>query len=79
MISKKPMEERFKRSSRRMANLNFRSLEHHALTARVRDVERGKPCVIALGGGTLRLRSDNYALLENHGITLWLDAPTLPN
>ena len=32
------------------------------------------PSVVALGGGTF-VRADNYALLENNGVTLWLDAP----
>ena len=52
---------------------HFRQLEHHALKRRITDVERGKPSVIALGGGTF-VRPDNYALLENNGVTLWLDA-----
>lgn len=53
---------------------HFRQLEHLALKQRVNDVERGKPSVVALGGGTF-VRPDNYALLENNGVTLWLDAP----
>jgi shikimate kinase len=53
---------------------HFRALEHHALKARVNEVERGKPSVVALGGGTF-VTPDNYALLENNGVTLWLDAP----
>jgi shikimate kinase len=53
---------------------HFRALEHQALKARVNDVERGKPLVVALGGGTF-VQPDNYALLENNGVTLWLDAP----
>ena len=53
---------------------HFRALEHAALKARVRDVEIGKPCVVALGGGTF-VQPNNYALLENNGVTLWLDAP----
>jgi shikimate kinase len=53
---------------------HFRALEHHALKALVNDVERGKPCVVALGGGTF-VRPENYALLENNGVTLWLDTP----
>jgi shikimate kinase len=53
---------------------HFRALEHEALKTRVNDVERGKPCVVALGGGTF-VRPENYALLENNGVTLWLDAP----
>jgi shikimate kinase len=53
---------------------HFRHLEHLALKQRIQDVERGKPSVVALGGGTF-VRPDNYALLENNGVTLWLDAP----
>ena len=53
---------------------HFRNLEYHALKARVKEIERGKPCVVALGGGTF-VQPDNYALLENNGVTLWLDAP----
>ena len=53
---------------------HFRSLEHQALKLRVNEVERGKPSVVALGGGTF-VSPDNYALLENNGVTVWLDAP----
>jgi shikimate kinase len=52
----------------------FRQMEHQALRERITAVERGKPSVVALGGGTF-VRPDNYALLENNGVTLWLDAP----
>lgn len=52
---------------------HFRSLEHEALKTRVSEIERGRPAVVALGGGTF-VRPDNYALLENNGVTLWLDA-----
>src|SRR5689334_8840974 len=53
---------------------HFRALEHQALMSRVRDIERGKPTVVALGGGAF-VQADNYALLENNGLTLFLDAP----
>jgi shikimate kinase len=53
---------------------HFRQLEYVALKQRISDVERGKPSVVALGGGTF-VRPDNFALLENNGVTLWLDAP----
>ena len=53
---------------------HFRRLEHAALKQRINDVERGRPSVVALGGGTF-VCADNYALLENNGVTLWLDAP----
>jgi len=53
---------------------HFRALEHQALKTRVSEVERGKPSVVALGGGTF-VQPDNFALLENNGVTLFLDAP----
>jgi shikimate kinase len=53
---------------------HFRHLEHLALKARVSEVENGKPMVLALGGGTF-VRADNYVLLENNGVSVWLDAP----
>jgi shikimate kinase len=53
---------------------HFRKLEYQALKNRVTEIERGKPLVVALGGGTF-VQPDNYALLENNGMTLFLDAP----
>jgi shikimate kinase len=53
---------------------HFRSIEHAALKSRVGDIERGKPTVVALGGGAF-IQPDNFALLENNGVTLFLDAP----
>lgn len=53
---------------------HFRALEHQALKARISEIERGKPCVVALGGGAF-VQPENFALLENNGVTLWLDAP----
>jgi shikimate kinase len=52
----------------------FRRIEHEAMRRHVTDVERGKPIVMALGGGAF-VQPDNYALLENNGVTLWLDCP----
>jgi len=52
----------------------FRRIEHEVIRRHVRAVECGKPMVIALGGGTF-VQPDNFALLENNGVTVWLDCP----
>ena len=52
----------------------FRRLETEALRTRVREVERGKPLVLALGGGAF-VDPANRKLLEERGVTLWLDCP----
>jgi shikimate kinase len=52
----------------------FRKLETEALRNRVRMVERGKPAVIVLGGGAF-VQQENFELLENNGVTVWLDCP----
>jgi shikimate kinase len=50
----------------------FRELESKLLRERVKQIEYGRPHVIALGGGTF-LSDDNFELISNNGITLWLD------
>jgi len=52
----------------------FRRLEQEALRKRLRDVECGKPMVLALGGGAF-VDPANKKLLEERGVTLWLDCP----
>jgi shikimate kinase len=52
----------------------FRHIEHQALRKRVREVERGKPMVLALGGGAFAHES-SHDLLEDNGVTIWLDCP----
>src|SRR5579864_5479674 len=52
----------------------FRGVEHAAIQKRVREVERGKPMVVALGGGAFA-QEMNHALLEDNGVTIWLDCP----
>jgi shikimate kinase len=52
----------------------FRRIEHQMIRRHVRAVECGKPMVIALGGGTF-VQPDNFALLANNGVTVWLDCP----
>jgi shikimate kinase len=50
----------------------FRALETAALRERVRSVQTGRPQVISLGGGAL-LAEENFELVANHGISVWLD------
>ncbi len=57
-----------------MGETEFRRLEHQALQRIVQQVERGKPYVVALGGGAFA-QPRNYDLLENNGVTIWLDCP----
>jgi shikimate kinase len=52
----------------------FRNLETAAIAERVRAVERGRPIVIVLGGGAF-VQQTNFELLENNGVTVWLDCP----
>jgi shikimate kinase len=50
----------------------FRRIENEAIRRRVREVERGKPTVVALGGGTFS-DEGNQTLLREKGVTIWLD------
>jgi shikimate kinase len=50
----------------------FRLLEKEAVRRRVREVEGGKPMVLALGGGTFT-DEGHQALLRENGVTIWLD------
>ncbi len=52
----------------------FRRLETEAIGKRVLMIQAGAPTVVALGGGAFT-RQQNYDLLENNGITVWLDCP----
>ncbi len=52
----------------------FRELESAALAKRVKNVQSGRPQVIALGGGAL-MNDKNFDLVSNHGVVVWLDAP----
>jgi shikimate kinase len=51
----------------------FRRLEAECLEKRIQDVARGVPWVIAVGGGCFT-RLENLDLIQNHGISIWLDA-----
>jgi shikimate kinase len=52
----------------------FRRIEAETIRKVKSQVEHGMPSVIALGGGSF-VDPANAALLENHGITVWLDCP----
>ncbi len=50
----------------------FREIETEAIRRRVARIEAGLPCVIALGGGAFA-QQRNWELIENNGVTVWLD------
>jgi shikimate kinase len=52
----------------------FRELETEMIRTRVSQVESGTPCVVALGGGAF-VQPKNWDLIENNGVTVWLDCP----
>ena len=52
----------------------FRRLEREAIAHWVERIERGIPTVIALGGGAF-VQPENFEMLENNGICIWLDCP----
>ena len=52
----------------------FRLAESAALLRRIHDVSRGVPWVVAVGGGCFT-RSENIDLIQNHGVSIWIDAP----
>jgi len=52
----------------------FRALEAEAIAARVREVQHGRPSVVALGGGAFA-QEGNCRLLNGNGISIWLDCP----
>lgn len=52
----------------------FREIETAIISRRVHMVQRGRPMVIALGGGAFA-RDPNYELLADNGVTVWLDCP----
>jgi shikimate kinase len=52
----------------------FRRIETEIIRQHVQWIERGRPAVIALGGGAF-VSAANRELLENNGIAIWLDCP----
>lgn len=52
----------------------FRDLETAAIRKHVAQIQSGQPSVIALGGGAF-VQPQNWELISENGITLWLDCP----
>jgi shikimate kinase len=52
----------------------FRRIETDTIRARVRQIELGRPTVVALGGGAF-VQPVNFDLLQENGVTVWLDCP----
>jgi shikimate kinase len=52
----------------------FRRIETRILRQHVQWIERGRPAVLALGGGVF-VQPENRRILEDCGITVWLDCP----
>jgi shikimate kinase len=52
----------------------FRRLETSTIRICIGRIERGNPAVIALGGGAF-VHPETYQMLENNGISIWLDCP----
>ena len=50
----------------------FREVEAKMIRGRVALIEAGDPCVMALGGGAF-VQSRNWELIQNNGVTVWLD------
>ena len=67
---KKPIAEIFEQQGEAV----FRTIETAMLKSRVRTIERGIPTVLALGGGA-SVQPGNFELVENNGITIFLDCP----
>jgi shikimate kinase len=52
----------------------FRSIETDALRNRVHNIQSGRPQVVSLGGGAFH-SDENFELVANNGVTVWLDCP----
>ncbi len=52
----------------------FRQMETANLRKRIHTVQSGRPQVISLGGGAF-LSEENYELVSNNGVSVWLDCP----
>ena len=52
----------------------FREIESSVICSHVDRIEAGQPCVVALGGGAF-IQPRNWELIENNGVTIWLDCP----
>ena len=51
---------------------HFRELESKIIRTRIKLIEAGDPCVMALGGGAF-VQPRNWELIQNNGVTVWLD------
>jgi len=58
----------------RRGEAEFRRIEAAIICQHVRWIERGRPAVLALGGGAFA-EPDNRQLLLAHGLAVWLDCP----
>jgi shikimate kinase len=56
---------------RERGETEFREIESDVLRRRVAYIESGNPCVLALGGGAFA-QSKNWDIIENNGVTVWL-------
>ena len=52
----------------------FRRIESEMLRRHVQSIERGRPAVLALGGGAFTVEA-NRALIADSGVSVWLDCP----
>ena len=52
----------------------FRRIEREILRQHLRWIERGRPAILALGGGAFTI-GENRALLAGNGLSIWLDCP----
>ncbi len=58
----------------RHGEAEFRRIESEILRQHVRWIERGRPTVLALGGGAFAQQA-NRDLIEDRGVAVWLDCP----
>ncbi len=65
-----PIAEIFEQRGER----EFRRIETEALREAARAISRGKPAVVALGGGAFA-QPQNTDVIANHGVSIWLDVP----
>ena len=52
----------------------FRRIESLVIAQHVRWIERGRPAVLALGGGAF-MEPANRDMLQQHGLAIWLNCP----
>ncbi|MEO8025634.1 MAG: shikimate kinase [Bryobacteraceae bacterium] len=57
-----------------LGEAEFRRIESTALNQRIRAIQSGRPSVLALGGGAFT-EDENIGLMNENGITIWLDCP----